>query len=65
VNVCERDSSEFEAAARLLIARFPEASTTLALSDFRLCLLVLGRGRYVEGFARAVNVGPDTFRQLA
>jgi hypothetical protein len=23
--------------------------------------LTLGRGRYVEGFARAFNVGPDTF----
>ena len=65
VRVCERDSLEFEIAARLLVARFPTAATTLALADFRVCELVLGRGRYVEGFARAVNVGPDTFRLLA
>ena len=30
----------------------------------RSAALELGRGRYVEGFARALNVGPDTFRAL-
>mgnify|MGYP003468193138 CR=1 FL=1 len=52
-----------DAAARL-VARFPAAATTLSLPDFQVCALELGRGRYVEGFARAVNVGPETFRAI-
>jgi hypothetical protein len=38
---------------------------TLALGDFNLYELTLGRGRYIEGFARAFNVGPHTFGELA
>ena len=38
---------------------------TLGLGDFNLYELTLGRGRYVEGFARAFNVGPDTFSEVA
>lgn len=64
VRVLPRGSAAFDAAATRLIARFPDAATTLALPDFQVCALELGRGRYVEGFARALNVGPDTFRAL-
>lgn len=64
VRVLPRGSTAFAAAARRLIARFPAAETTLALPDFQVCALELGRGRYVEGFARALNVGPETFRDL-
>ena len=65
VNVLERDSQAFDEAAARLVRRFPAASTTLALGDFRICELTLGRGRYVQGFARAVNVTAETFRALA
>jgi len=58
----ERGSAAFVDAATRLVERFPIVATTLALGDFRVCLLKLGRGRYVEGFARAVNVGPDILR---
>lgn len=64
VHVLERDSQAFDEAASRLIGRFPGASTTLSLGDFRVCELVLGRGRFVQGFARAVNVTADTFRSL-
>ena len=37
----------------------------VSLTDFQVFSLSLGRGRYVEGFARAFNVTPDTFRALA
>lgn len=57
----ERGSPAFDAAAARLAARFPAAATTLALPDFSVYALALGRGRYVEGFARAVSVGPATF----
>ena len=65
VNVLERDSQAFDEAAAHLVHRFPGASTTVALGDFRVCELVLGRGRFVQGFARAVNVTAETFRALA
>ncbi len=64
VRVLPRGSAAFDEAAARLIARFPAAETTLALPDFQICALELGRGRYVEGFARALNVGPETFRTL-
>lgn len=59
-----RDQMPFAFAAKCLIARFPLAEMTLALPDFNVYALTLGRGRYVEGFARAFNVGPETFRTL-
>lgn len=64
VRLLPRGSAAFDAAAARLIARFPAAATTLALPDFVIASLELGRGRYVEGFARALNVGPETFRAL-
>ena len=65
VRVLDKSSAEFDAARALFVARFPAADTTLALDDFNLYALTLGRGRYVEGFARAFNVGPDTFAEIA
>lgn len=65
VAVLTRGAVPFIMAAQRLIARFPMAETTLALPDFNVYALMLGRGRYVEGFARAFNVGPETFRTLA
>lgn len=64
VRVLQKGSAEFEAARTLFVARFPAADMTLALGDFNLYALTLGRGRYVEGFARAFNVGPDTFAAI-
>jgi putative heme iron utilization protein len=65
VGVLARDSEQFAAASALFVGRFPGAAVTLDLADFNLYELALGRGRYVEGFARAFNVGADTFEQLA
>ena len=53
VAVLDRDSPAYAAAA-----------VTLQLGDFSLYELRFGRGRYVEGFARAFNVGPDTFGEI-
>ena len=64
VGILERESAEFAAAADRFAGRFPAAAMTLALADFNLYQLTLGRGRYVEGFARAFNVGPQTFEEL-
>jgi putative heme iron utilization protein len=65
VAVLDKASAPFASAGDVFTARFPAAAVTLELADFNLYELTLGRGRYVEGFARAFNVGPDTFRDLA
>jgi putative heme iron utilization protein len=57
------DTAERDAAERFT-ARFPASAMTLDLADFNLYELRLGRGRYIEGFARAFNVGPETFGGL-
>lgn len=64
VSVLDKESAAYAAAAERFIARFPAAEMTLALGDFNLYALTLGRGRYVEGFARAFNVGPETFTDI-
>jgi heme oxygenase (biliverdin-IX-beta and delta-forming) len=64
VSVLDRSSDAFHTAAHRFIDRFPAAETTLGLGDFTLYELTLGRGRYVEGFARAFNVGPETLAEL-
>ena len=64
VAVLDRDSPAFDAARDRFVARFPTAAMTLELGDFNLYELRFGRGRYVEGFARAFNVGPETFDEV-
>ncbi len=64
VSVLDKSSERFATAAARFVQRFPAAEMTLGLGDFNLYELTLGRGRYVEGFARAFNVGPDTFAAL-
>lgn len=65
VTLVGKDSPEFTGAAARLIERFPAAAMTLQLGDFNLYELTLGRGRYVEGFARAFNVSAETFTEMA
>ena len=65
VAVLDKESAAFADASQRFIERFPGAEMTLAMDDFNLYELALGRGRYVAGFARALNVGPDTFAEIA
>jgi putative heme iron utilization protein len=65
VEILDRNSDRFSSARALFVDRFPTAQMTLELPDFNLYELTLGRGRYVEGFARAFNVGPDTFGEIS
>jgi putative heme iron utilization protein len=65
VSILDKDTGQFAAAAARFAQRFPAAGLTLSLGDFSLYELTLGRGRYVEGFARAFNVGPQTFTEIA
>jgi len=56
---------EYDAAAAQFITRFPAAKMTLGFGDFGLYMLTLGAGRFVEGFARAFDVTPDTFAEIS
>jgi putative heme iron utilization protein len=55
-----RETDQFVTAAARFIGRFPGAKVTLNLEDFTLYELSFRRGRYVEGFARAFNLGTET-----
>lgn len=63
-NAIERDSQEYEQAKRHFLARFPEANITFDLSDFQLFELRFQSGRYIEGFASAMNVTLEDLRAL-
>jgi putative heme iron utilization protein len=65
VAVLDKDGPAFAEASRRFIGRFSAAEMTLAMDDFNLYELTLGRGRFVAGFARALNIGPDTFAEIA
>jgi hypothetical protein len=47
------------------LARFPSSATTFGLGDFDLYWLHFERGRYVAGFAQAVNLNEKNLRELA
>ena len=64
VQIVDKTSDRFATTRERFTARFPAADMTLDLGDFNLYELTLGRGRYVEGFARTFNVGADTFRDI-
>ena len=65
VEVLDKSGAQFASASERFVARFAGAEMTLGLGDFNLYQLTFRRGRYVEGFARAFNVGPDTLREVA
>lgn len=65
VTILDKDGEAFATAGRLFVERFPSGEMTLPLGDFNLYELTFSRGRYVAGFARAFNVGPDTFAEVA
>lgn len=59
-----RESGGYPAARELYLARFPDSAVTFSLGDFELYRLPLQSGRLVAGFARTVNLKPETLRQI-
>jgi hypothetical protein len=55
---------DYQEARRAYIARFPTAERTFLLGDFNLYRLIFEWGRLVSGFARAVTLSPESFREL-
>ena len=64
VTVLDKEGAGYRAGAPLFIARFPAAEVTLGFDDFNFYALTLEGGRFVEGFARAFDVTPDTFAEI-
>ncbi len=59
-----RGEKAYEEGKALYLARFPEAAVTFGLADFRLFELKFIDGRYIEGFARAIDVTPEDIREI-
>jgi len=47
------------------LERFPTSATTFSLGDFDLYWLHFERGRYVAGFAQAINLNDGNLHELA
>jgi hypothetical protein len=56
--------ADYQESRRTYIARFPTAEATFLLGDFNLYRLNFEWGRLVSGFARAVTLSPESFREL-
>lgn len=65
VEQVERTASAYPMLRKAYIGRFPTSERTFMLGDFFLYRLVFERGRLVAGFARAVNLRPDSFAELS
>jgi heme iron utilization protein len=61
----ERDTEEYEKAAALYMARFPEASITFGLGDFGLFRIAPQVGRFVAGFGKTFNLTPNALIKAA
>jgi hypothetical protein len=57
VVVVEKDSAEYERGRELFLQRLPDSEVLFTLGDFTMYSLPLRRGRFVQGFARAADVG--------
>ena len=65
VEVLPKGSAEYQRARRSYVGRFPSSEQTFMLGDFNLYALRFESGRYVSGFARAVNVTARDLTRLA
>ena len=65
VQLVAQADADFDAARQAYIDRFPSSEQTFLLGDFNLYRLNFEWGRLVAGFARAITLSPDAFRELA
>ncbi len=65
VRVIGADATDFARLRDAYLLRLPDAEVTFQLGDFTLYELRFREGRYVEGFATAVNVTNEDLQQLA
>jgi hypothetical protein len=65
VQLVAQADPDYEESRQAYIERFPSSEQTFFLGDFNLYRLHFEWGRLVSGFARAVTLSPDSFRQLS
>ena len=59
-----RDTPEYAEGRRLYLERFPGAEVTFGLGDFQLVRIEVHQGRYVAGFAQALNLNEHNLAEL-
>jgi len=65
VQLVAQADADFEISRQAFIDRFPASAQTFRLGDFNLYRLHFEWGRLVSGFARAITLSPDLFRELS
>lgn len=55
----------YDAAKSIYLAKFPQAAANFGFKDFSLYRLDPRKARYVAGFGKIFDLGPDDFRQAA
>ena len=64
VREIRRESPEYDESKSRYLSRFADAAVTFELADFRLFELKFRDGRFVEGFARAMDITPEDLQAL-
>lgn len=65
VQLVAQADPDFESSRQAFIDRFPSSAQTFHLGDFNLYRLHFEWGRLVSGFARAITLSPDLFREIS
>ncbi len=65
VELVDKNTAAYRDGQRRYLERFPTSEPTFQLGDFELYRLRFSKGRYVSGFAQAVNVVGTDLEQLA
>jgi putative heme iron utilization protein len=65
VQLVAQADADFESSRHAFIDRFPSSAQAFRLGDFNLYRLHFEWGRLVSGFARAITLSPDSFKELS
>ena len=65
VQLVAQADADFESSRQAFINRFPSSAQTFRLGDFNLYRLQFEWGRLVSGFARAITLSPDSFKEIS
>ena len=65
VQLVAQADADFESSRQSFIDRFPSSAQTFHLGDFNLYRLHFEWGRLVSGFARAITLSPDLFKEIS
>ena len=63
--VIDRESGDYQAAAKCYLRRLPLAAPRFDFGDFNLFSLNIHASQYVGGFARAFRISPQELRQIS